>query len=421
MGATDNATTLPVNLYATGVVTLRRVCFALALLAGACGGSPGGSTDGGDDDAVAIDAGPDAGPDPTYDLYDPAVVRDIHITLPPASVAALNADPRTYVSGDLEVDGETVTNVGVRLKGEYNFRTLDQKAAFKIKLDEFVTGQTFHGLHRMTLNNSIEDPSFVAERLVYVAFRAAGVSAPRCNSARVFVNGELFGLYVDIETEDKTFVSRWHDDATGNLYEELGYEFLPGNEDGFDLETNTAANDRSDLTAFFAAIAAADDATLDTDLDAVLDFDQFFRGQALEAILNQWDGYGYTQFGPNNFRIYHEPATGKFTYIPWGMDMSLKPLGAEGIDVFSPTGLLVQRCLAGDTCRARYVQIVRDMADLVDSLDLVAQADVIHAQIAALIDEDPRKESNTETCNTIFDEERAWLTHRTADVRASLP
>jgi hypothetical protein len=238
---------------------------------------------------------------------------------------------------------------------------------------------------------------------------------------RVYVNDELYGLYVNIETEDKTFVRRWYADPTGNLYEEGGAEFLPGNENSFDLETNSTLNDRSDLTAFFAAIEAANDATLDTDLEAVLDVDQFFKAQALEAILNQWDGYGYTQFGPNNFRIYHEPATDHFSYIPWGMDMSLKPLGAEGIDVLGPTGMLVQRCLAGASCSARYYELVRSMSELVDSLDLPAQADVLHDQVAAFVADDPRKEISTQTFEDVLAAERLWLTHRGADVRAALP
>lgn len=397
-------------------MTMARLLLASALLVAACGGPGGGDPDG--------DAGPDApdaGVDPSEAIYDPTVVLDIRITLPPASVAALGADPATYVTGDLQVGDEMVSNVGVRLKGEWNFRTLDEKASFKIKLDEFVSGQELRGLRKMTLNGALEDPSYVAERLVYSAFRAAEVPAPRANSARVWVNDELFGLYVNLETEDKTFLRRWFADDEGNLYEEMGAEFLPGNEVQFELETNETADDRSDLVAFIAAIDAADDATLDTDLEAVLDVDEFFRCMALEGILNQWDGYGYTLFGPNNFRIYHDPSTGTFSFIPWGMDMALKPFDGGDVDLLAPRGMILQRCFDGDACRARYLAAVREMTELVDSLDLPAQADAMYTQIAGHVAEDPRKEIDLATFEAVFAAERGWLTHRGADVRATLP
>jgi len=385
------------------------------LFLAACGGGvdPVGS-DGGSGD-------PDAGVDPSEALYDPAVVLDVRITLPESSIAALEADPSTYAPGDVEIAGETLTNIGVRLKGEWNFRGLDQKASFKLKFNEFVAGQELRGLRRMTFNGALEDPSFVAERLVYTAFRAAQVPAPRANSARIWVNDELFGLYVNIETEDKTFVGRWFSDDEGNLYEEAGVEFLPGNEGGFELETNETANDRSDLIAFIAAIEAADDATLDTDLAPVLDVDEFFRAMALEGIVNQWDGYGYTRFGPNNFRIYHDPSTGKFSFIPWGMDMALKPYDGGDLDLLAPTGMILQRCMAGDSCRARYLETIRAMADLVEGLDLPAQADAMHVQLAGHVAEDPRKEIDDATFEAVFAGERDWLVRRPDDVRATLP
>lgn len=392
----------------------------LAALALAFAGCGGGGGDAPDADQTAADGGLDAGPDLSDELYDPAVVPDIRITLSPASIAALDADPATYVRGDLQIGDVTLTDIGVRLKGEYTFRPLSGKAAFKLKLDEFVD-QRYGSLRRITLNSAIEDAGFVAERLAYTAFRAAGVSAPRANNARVYVNDELYGVYVNIEAEDKRFLARWHADDSGNLYEEQGVELLPGNEDGFELETNEATGDKADLTALFAAIAAASDDELDTALEAVLDVDQFLEAQALEGILDQVDGYAYTQFGPNNFRLYHEPATGLFTYIPWGMDMALKPYGGNVDLLDDATGLLIQRCLAGASCRARYLAIIRDMVDLVESLDLPAQADAMYAQIADLVAADPRKEITTEQFEETFAAERAFLVARPAEVRASLP
>lgn len=381
----------------------------LALVAAACGGDDGGPGD------------PDAGVDPTAVVFDPARVATYALELPPASVEALTADPRTYVRATLRHGDEVVADIGVRLKGEYTFRPLGQKAAFKLKFDEFVADQTFHGLKRLTLNSALEDPSWVAERLAYLAFRDAGLPAPRAAAAWVTVNGEDYGLYVSLETEDKPMLRRWFADASGNLYEEGEVELEVGNEATFELETNETAADRSDLTALFAAIAAADDATLLADLAGVLDGPAFLRYCAYEAAVLQWDGYCHTRFGPNNFRLYHEPSAGQFYFLPWGMDMAWKPYEADAIDPLDARGMLLRRCLAGASCRDAYLAEVRAAADRLDALDLPAVVDAWGAQLRPLVDADPKKEVDLEAFERALAEVRARAVARPAELRAAAP
>ena len=135
-------------------------------------------------------------------MYDSSTVVVIDLTLPPESVEELGADPDgEYVEGTFslaETGGTSATvgpfstplTVGIRLKGNATFHDLDGKAAFKLKFNEFVKGQTFLGLKKMTLNNMVQDPSMVHETLAYEAFRAAGVEAPRTGYADVRVNGD---------------------------------------------------------------------------------------------------------------------------------------------------------------------------------------------------------------------------------------
>jgi len=385
----------------------------LWVLAAACGGGTGDR----DDDAPT----PDAGVDLSLEIYDPDRIATYRIELTPASLEALEADPATYVRGNLRYGDELLNDIGVRIKGEYTFRPLGQKAAFKLKFDEFVAGQTFHGLKRMTFNNGMEDPSFVAERLTYHVFRETGLPAPRAVSARIDVNGEAYGLYANVETEDKRMLARWFTDDSGNLYEEQMEELLPGNEQAFELETNETANDRSDLTALFTAIAAADDATLLADLATVLDGDRFVRFCAAEAAVLQWDGYCHTRFGPNNFRLYHDPSSGQFHFLPWGMDMSWKPHEPTPIDPMDARGMLLERCLAGASCRAAYVAAVRATADRLDTLDLPALVDRWGAQVRPLVEDDPKREIDVATFEANLTNVRERAVARAAELRAALP
>jgi spore coat protein CotH len=393
---------------------MRVALVACVVLAGCGGGGAGPDATPGDD--TTPDATP---PDPSAEIFDPDSVPRFELELPPESIDALALDPRTYVRGTIRYGSEVMTDIGVRLKGEYNFRPLGQKAPFKLKFDEFVTGQRFHGLKHMTWNNALEDHSWVAERLAYLVFRDAGLVAPRANLAWVVVNGEDYGVYINVETEDRHLLAMGYADATGNLYEEMAAELYPGNEDQFELETNETANDRSDLTALFAAIAGADDATLLADIAPVVDTTAFLRYCAAEGAVWQWDGYCYTRFGPNNFRLYHEPTLDQFYWMPWGMDMSWKSF-ESWLDLFSPTGMLLQRCLAGTDCAAAYRTALAATADRLEALDVVGLVDRWGAQARPLVEADPKKETDVAGFEDALADVRAQAVARPADIRAQI-
>jgi spore coat protein CotH len=355
-----------------------------------------------------------APPDRSGELYDPSLLPRFDIALPEASITTLNLvedsdDPRQneYVHASLTHAGETVADIGLRLKGEGSFRKLDEKSAFKLKFDEYVPDRTFFGLKRLTLNNMVEDPSFLAERLAFELFRRAGLPAPRCNSALVYVNDEFYGVYANVEALDKTFLKRFFADNDGNLYEEGQVDFIPGAETSFDLETNEAANDRSDLVALIAALDSSTPATLLQDLDASLDTAKFLKFTAAEAAVNQWDMYAYTVFYPNNFRIYSDPVSGKFVFLPWGMDLSMKPFRDSEkphIRLFElarqgdhpggqvSAGVMFQRCLEGPACVTAYRAAVEEIIAVYEAADLESLAETYYAQIREQVLADPRKE-----------------------------
>ncbi len=409
-------------------------------------GSVGSSGAGAGGTGATVDPGSagsgGAAADPSAELYDPEQLQRFDIELSAASVSALNADPDTYVTGTLRYKGESITNIGVRIKGEATKRTLEQKAAFKIKFDEFVSKQEFHGLRRLTLNNMVEDPSFLAERLSFHMFRAAKLPAPRANSAIVYVNGEYYGVYANVETEDKTFLRRWFESDAGNLYEEGESDFEYGHEAYFDLETNEQKNDRSDLTRFFSALLDAEEQPENylQAIDGSLDTDHFLRFTAMEAAVDQWDMYAYTFFYPNNFRLYDDPSTGKFVFLPWGMDLALKPFlysGRAHISIFElswyednpdhdsanthvSSGLIFKRCLESASCKAKYAGVVAEIATLFDQQKLDALAEKYYAQIKSHVYEETRKEVTNDEFDKAYQSLLTTIRTRTAAIRKDL-
>jgi hypothetical protein len=234
------------------------------------------------------------------------------------------------------------------------------------------------------------------------------VPAPRANSASVYVNGAFYGVYTNIEAEDKHLISRWFQKEGGNLYEKEGTrDFVSAALSEFNLETNETANDTTDLKNLINTIQAATNPdTLLADLGKNMDTANFLKFTAVEAAVNQWDTYAYTVFYVHNFRLYDDPATGKFHFIPWGLDLSMKPfdgnvksyieafkLATDRAKAGAPVtaGLIFQRCMASPSCKSSYKAALQQVVTVYEGLNLEAAANRYYMQIKDQVAADTRK------------------------------
>jgi hypothetical protein len=343
-------------------------------------------------------------------LYAEGVVHDFEIELRDAAVESLESDPKTYVPATFTWNGETFYP-GVRLKGSSTFRTLDQKAAFKIDFHEYDPDARFHGVKRLTLNAMVSDGTMMREHAYYGYAARLGVPAPRHGYARVTVNGEWFGLYGIVETMDEQFVNRvWPDDDGGVLYESSGQDLTWS---AGHLDVDEAGE--GDLDALIDALESAADGAFLSTLEREFDADALFAYLAMDLAGGNDDGYARNR---HNYHLYYAPDAGRWSMIPWGTDRSFE----DHCSVYGdPTkdewpGMIKTRCLAVADCRARLEDAIRDVADGWDSrgltTDLVSTADVIRADCEA----DPRREHGCDPDGLID-----YLDDRAAEVRAELP
>jgi len=168
----------------------------------------------------------------------------------------------------------------------------------------------------MTLNNNAQDTSQIDQYLAYRIFASAGVPAPRCNFARVTVNGKYLGIYSHVEPIDKAFLKRHFANNDGNLYEGVRSDFRPIWVQTFQKKTNKKTSSRADLQAVVDVLFSDDESWLEK-LDAVVDIDAFISLWAIEVLISHWDGYSGNM---NNYYLYHDPSGGEFHFIPWGAD-----------------------------------------------------------------------------------------------------
>src|SRR5690606_34315090 len=141
-------------------------------------------------------------------------------------------------------------------------------------------------------------------------------------------------------------------------------------------------------------------------------FDTFLSMWAVEEIINHWDGY--TGHITNNYRVYHDPSTGKWTIIPTGLDQSFTDQGMQ------VTALLATRCMAEEDCRAAYRARLAEAVDVFEQADLAAMAAQIRDQIAPYVMEDPRKEGSYDQFVSGVNATINFIQARPAQVRASL-
>ena len=306
-------------------------------------------------------------------------IWDVEIDLDPGAAAALADEPFDYVRADVRVGGLALPDAGVRLKGTFSFRPLSGKAAFKIRTDWIRAGQTVAGVRRLTLNNMWQSRGMVSEWLGYQVFAAAGVPSPRCGFARVWVNGELYGVYANVETEDELFLARHYDDPTGNLYEAELTDLSPGEIGDFEQEQGTDTS-RADLAELAAAVAAAGDDLFFAD-PPLIDTGEFLAFVAAEAVTGHWDGY----WKAHNYRLYRDPASQQWSFLPWGIDQAYE----RRLDPFSGAGLVTRKCMASPRCLALYAGGARGLLAELDRLDLPARLDRVLQVIDGSIAQDP--------------------------------
>lgn len=331
------------------------------------------------------------GSDSQARIFDPLKVITVNLTMEQPAIDALAGDPRgAYQPGTMSVRTSWGVwgpyDVGIRLKGVIgSYRWLDRKAGFKVKINAIDSDLRFFGLKKLTLNNMVQDGSYIHEALAYRVFRAMGIPAPRVGYANVSFNGTRFGLYAHIETYDKPMLSRWFDN-TQHLYEgSYWMDVSTGNEASFEVDEGDPT-DRADLIALITA-ANTPASRWWSALGRVADREEFVREWATETFIGHWDGYAH--WIKNNYFL-HSGREGIFTMMPWGTDQTFD-WNADWTDT-SDTAIMFNQCMQVRACWAEYHRALLDLSIVVPGLHLERMASRISSAIHASLLADPRRE-----------------------------
>lgn len=303
------------------------------------------------------------------------------------AVVAVRApgDAFAYVRGDVEIDGQTVRDVGIRLKGNmsYSVSASTPRRPMKLDFDRFVPGQRFGKLETINLNNQSLDPSQAREALAYELFREMGVPSPRTSFALVYLTvpgqfeHEFLGLYTLLEEVDHKFLKRQFDNSDGLLLKPRGMrgfayfgeewnQYAGRCQPKGDVDPKLAKR----VMEFARLIHRADDKTFRDEIGKYLNVEEFLGYVLVNGALCNFDSFLSTG---HNYYVYVNPADGRASFLPWDMNMSFGGYTWVGTEdqiadvsithAYVDHNRLIERVLAVDEYRQIYRRQAQKLID----------------------------------------------------------
>ena len=156
--------------------------------------------------------------------FDSDAVTVVNITISESNWADILENPTAeeFHVADVEINGDVYSGVGIRTKGMTSLSSVassdSDRYSFKVKADEYLSGQSFAGLDEFVLNNNYQDPTYMKEFLSYELMEEMDVPTPLHAYAAVYINGEYRGLYLMVEAVEEDFAMRNFGSDYGELY-----------------------------------------------------------------------------------------------------------------------------------------------------------------------------------------------------------
>jgi hypothetical protein len=293
--------------------------------AGSDDGSPGGGDGGsypGDGDDLDVASG-------CPGVYNPDQILEYHFETSGWSTLQNDCSYSTYVEAEMRCGDGPAIQVGMRHKRSGG----TDKPGFKVDINHLIAGQAFNSLNKMSFENGISSgqdcggdgdgggaSSLMTEYLAWRIHVLGGQVTGRAAFAKVYVNGDYIGTYVNVEQPDKVFLAKRLGDDDGWLYK------VSGGDDGY--KTNeTMANPYEDWFCFLKKNPCAPPDDLESALPAKLDIEQILKVGAANALIGNHDGI---MLKLNNYYAY-DYASGPRMYFPWDLDSTM----SDDYDVFT--------------------------------------------------------------------------------------
>ena len=147
-------------------------------------------------------------------VYDPLQLITLNLDMEPGDWSKVKNDTTFDIEvpamfwADGDLDEPEPILISVRRKSA---DALGDKVSLKLDINEYVGGQKWNGLKKLSLENG-DDVDVVAEGFAWYLNRVAAAASDSGYDPglaawiKLYVNGEYQGVYVNVEQPDKTFL-----------------------------------------------------------------------------------------------------------------------------------------------------------------------------------------------------------------------
>jgi hypothetical protein len=363
------------------------------------------------------------GNQPTYGMYAFDNIDTVHIQFDQSDYWNLlldNYEDKIELLASFSYNDIVYDSVAVRFKGQTSFfQNNTDKKSFNITLDYYVDDQEIENYSTLNLNNAFQDPTYLHE-VLYLHESRKNIACAKANYVVLTVNGESWGLYVNVQQLDKQHVEEWFLDNDATRWRAESTEDSGGPGGGgpggggpnFGAGTSTLnylGPDTADYTEHYT-LKSADKTDPWADLvkatevlnessaaDLVdstfkyIDVDEALWFIATEFLFSDDDGYVYK--GGMDYYVYYDVATQRLVPIEYDGNSCMEI--SHNWDMFyreNDTDFpLINVLLANNELRQRYLAHLRTLiAESFDADYIEAKIDHFKSKIDAYVENDPK-------------------------------
>lgn len=379
---------------------------------------------------------------PTTGFYNVDTIKNVYLNFEQTdywSQLTANYQSETNIAATMIYDGVSYPGVGVRFRGNTSYMQIGNspKKSFAIETDFTDESLKIDGYNDFKFNNAHQDPSFMRE-VLYSRMARKYIPIAKANYIHLFLNGQDWGIYPNIQAIDKSFLEEWFLSNDGARFRATKDGTMGGGGPGWGDGTaglNYLGNDTTLYQRYYTlksndkivnpwqtlidatyVLSQASVGSLD-DLKTKFDVDKALWFLACENIFTDDDSY--VMKGKMDYMVYIESETGRTTPLEYDGNSTFLSNAANSVNwgpfknAMNVNYPLLNKLLNIPEYRQRYLAHYRTILEETFTISNATQiVNGLYQQINQLVASDSKKLYSTNEFNTNYPGLISFVTNR---------